>query len=339
MQRALRSLISGGTAARPAAAAAAPRLAARTLATQVVDSPFDPPTAARHQQPRRAAAAPLDLAYPLPESRTVHLPKNNARLPTTDGSAPAPAAVVKAPRYSKHSSRVKGRTPAKPPKAVAAGPEGATHGDVRVYLPSVFMRLVRNTQEYRDDPYTATFRTSLQLTKPDIANYLRNVYQLEITSIRTINYLSQLKRNPIGGGKSRSGGTKNYKKVLVTLRDPFWYPAERSRAWLNEHFERDRTEEMRDRKMLKIGDGNKYKVGSFRYRGARFAARRAELRLAATGEGAPDLDRAVPGDVVADKRATGLKRRRNVMRSREEQLVEQRSLLEREMARLREAGW
>ncbi|KWU42087.1 hypothetical protein RHOSPDRAFT_7418, partial [Rhodotorula sp. JG-1b] len=94
----------------------------------------------------------------------------------------------------------------------------------RVYLPSVFMRLVRNTQQYKDDPYTATFRTSLQLTKPDIANYLKNVYGLEITSIRTLNYLSALKRNPIGGGKSRSGGTKNYKKVLVTMKDPFWYP-------------------------------------------------------------------------------------------------------------------
>lgn len=330
MQRTLRSLILGASnATRSAAAAPTHATPTRTLATQVVDSPFDPPTA-RLQQPRRAQQ-PVDLAYPLPESRTVHVPKTAIS-----------SAATKAPRYSKHSSRVKGRTPAKPPKAVAPGIEGATHGDVRVYLPSVFMRLVRNTQQYKDDPYTATFRTSLQLTKPDIANYLKNVYGLEITSIRTLNYLSALKRNPIGGGKSRSGGTKNYKKVLVTMRDPFWFPAERTRAWLNEHFERDRTEEMRDRKMLKIGDGNKYKVGSFRYRGARFSARRAELRAAATGEGgaaATELDTPVVGDVVADKRATGLKRKRNVMRSREERVVEQRSMLEREMDRLRAAGW
>lgn len=327
MQRALRSLILGASnAARSTTTARATPAATRTLATQVVDSPFDPPTT-RLQPPRRAST--VDLAYPLPDSRSVHLPKD-------------PTPIKKAPRYSKHSSRVKGRTPPKPPKAVASGPEGATHGDVRVYLPSVFMRLVRNTQQYKDDPYTATFRTSLQLTKPDIANYLKNVYGLEITSIRTLNYLSALKRNPIGGGKSRSGGTKNYKKVLVTMKDPFWYPAERTRAWLNEHFERDRTEEMRDRKMLKIGDGNKYKVGSFRYRGARFSARRAELRAAATGEGSADateLDKPVAGDVVADKRATGLKRKRNVMRSREERVVEQRSMLEREMDRLRAAGW
>ena len=329
MQRALRSLILGASnAARSTTTTRATPAAARTLATQVVDSPFDPPTT-RLQPPRRAQ--PVDLAYPLPGSRSVHLPKDSTQSTTTK---------TKAPRYSKHSSRVKGRTPPKPPKAVASGPEGATHGDVRVYLPSVFMRLVRNTQQYKDDPYTATFRTSLQLTKPDIANYLKNVYGLEITSIRTLNYLSALKRNPIGGGKSRSGGTKNYKKVLVTMKDPFWYPAERTRAWLNEHFERDRTEEMRDRKMLKIGDGNKYKVGSFRYRGARFSARRAELRAAATGEGAAtELDKPVAGDVVADKRATGLKRKRNVMRSREERVVEQRSMLEREMDRLRAAGW
>lgn len=305
----------------------------RGLATQVVDSPFDPPSVQRAPDAPRAAGAQAvaDLSVPLPDSRTVHLPKRSS----SDADVPR----TKAPRYSRHSSRVKGRTPNKQPKATAPGEAGAVHGDVRVYLPSVFMRLVRNQAEYRDDPYTATFRTSLQLTKPDIANYLKNVYGLEVTSIRTLNYLSALKRNPIGGGKSRTGGTKNYKKVLVTMREPFWYPEERSRAWLNEHFERDRTEEMRDRKMLKIGDGNKYKVGSYRYRGARFASRREELKESVKADKKVDLDAVVHGDQVADKRATGLKRKRNVMRSREEQVVAHRAALEREMDRLREAGW
>ncbi|POY75347.1 hypothetical protein BMF94_1575 [Rhodotorula taiwanensis] len=338
MQRAVRSLLlaipnacrTGATRSAAPRVTAAVASSSRSLATQVVDTPFDPPTTVTGAQGGRTA---VDLAFPLADSKTVHLPRSTPSAPSSSGTG------AKAPRYSRHSSRVKGRTPAKPPKAVAPGIEGATHGDVKVYLPSVFMRLVRNTAEYKDDPYTATFRTALQLTKPDIANYLKNVYGLEITSIRTMNYLSALKRNPIGGGKSRSGGTKNYKKVLVTMKEPFWFPEEKSRAWLNEHFERDRTEEMRDRKMLKIGDGNKYKVGSFRYRGARFASRRAELKLAATSSEKVDFDARAPGDEAAQKRATGLKRKRNVMRSREEQVVEQRSLLQREMDRLREAGW
>ncbi|GAA5859761.1 hypothetical protein JCM1840_006442 [Sporobolomyces johnsonii] len=319
--------LSLAAAARPARSAVA--LPARTLATHVVDAPFDSPTS--YARP----SSPADTTTPLANNSRVVIPS----------STPA----VKAPRHSKHSSRVKGRTARKPRKALsptalkadgAAGEyEPATKGEVKIYLPSVFMRLVRNSSEHKDDPFTATFRTSLQLTKPDISNYLKNIYGLNITSIRTVNYLSKLKRNSIGGGWSRSGGTKNYKKVVVTMTEPFWYPEERSRAWCNEHFERDRMEEMRDRKMLKIGDGQKYGVGAMRYRGAHKS--KAEMaRLKEVNEkGGHDLEAKVEGDESARKRPTGLKKRRNVLRSRAEGIEDKRDAVEREMDRLREAGW
>ncbi|GAA6022176.1 hypothetical protein JCM10207_003934 [Rhodosporidiobolus poonsookiae] len=313
-------------AQRTPAAQGALASTSRTLAT-VVSSPFDPPA---HTSP-----AP-DSSLPLAGNPYVVLPKQPS------------ASADKAPRVSKNSSRVKGRTPPKPRKATSPtelNPDGAvgerlqaTDGLVKVFLPSVFMRLVRNTGEHRDDPYTATFRTHLELTKPDISNYLKNVYGLHITSIRTINYLSKLKRSPIGGGMTRSGGTKNYKKVIVTMTEPFWYPEERSRGWLNEHFERDRMEEMRDRKMLKIGDGHKHMVGSQRYRGADKSRAERERLRAVSKAGGNDVD-ARPDEDSAQKRPIGLKKARNVIRSRAERISERQDVLEQEVERLREAGW
>ncbi|GAA5879166.1 hypothetical protein JCM8547_001602 [Rhodosporidiobolus lusitaniae] len=308
------------------------RPAQRTLAT-VVSTPFDPPTS-------RTSSAALHSALPLPGNSRVVLPTQ---------PSPSTLAREEVPRYGKESSRVVGRTQRKPRKAtspteltadgVAGERKQATGGQVKLFLPHVFMRLVRNTGEHKDDPYTATFRTHLELTKPDISNYLKNVYGLHITSIRTINYLSKLKRNPVGGGVSRSGGTKNYKKVIVTMTEPFWYPEERSRAWLNEHFERDRMEEMRDRKMLKIGDGRKHGVGAQRYRGAdKSRAERERLRLVSK-EGGNDTGKREPGEDASLKKPTGLRKKTNVLRSRTEKQLERQDAIEQEMERLREAGW
>ncbi|KAI5476136.1 mitochondrial large subunit ribosomal protein L23 [Pseudohyphozyma bogoriensis] len=252
---------------------------------------------------------------------------------------PEPVEKKASPRYSAKSSRVKGRTASSARKALSETADGApaTTGEVKIFLPSVFMRLVRNTGEYEHDPFTATFRTDLRLTKPDISNYLKNVYGLSITSIRTMNYLSKMKRNPVGGGYSRAGGFKNYKKVLVTLTEPFWYPEERSREWCNEHFQRDQMEEMRDRKMLRLGDGQKYAVGAMRYRGA--GKSRAEVeRLAAIATGGGQVDGPSDGK-AAQKLPTGLKKKRNVITSRAERLSEGHQRIEDEVSRLRESGW
>ncbi|KAK4058095.1 hypothetical protein OIO90_000834 [Microbotryomycetes sp. JL221] len=273
-------------------------------------------------------------------SRTTAKRKTNAFVVPPPSTEPRP----KAPRYSKNSSRVKGRTPNRPRKMLnqtALDSEGVNgqfqpseQGEIKIYLPSVFMRLVRNTGVHKDDPYTATFRTDLRLTKPDISNYLKNVYGLGITSMRTMNYLSKMKRNPIGGGYSRSGGTKSYKKVLVGLTEPFWYPQERSREWCNEHFERDRMEELRDRKMLKIGDGRKQGVSAQRYRGAHKSRAEIERLAKIAEEGGADLTKTdgSPSDL---KRPMGLRKSKNVIRSRAERQSEYQTKIEQEMERLR----
>lgn len=300
----------------------------RALAT-VVDSSYSDPTTIRTRGRRQPASAAKSVKNPYIVSAPVERPK--------------------APRYSKHSSRITGRTPNRPRKALSLTPlaedgvdgsgyEPATGGEIKIFLPSVYMRLVRNTGEHAKDPYTATFRTDLRLTKPDISNYLKNVYNLGITSIRTMNYMSPVKRNPIGGGYSRTGGTKNYKKVVVGLTEPFWYPEERGREWCNEHFERDRMEELRDRKMLKIGDGQKYGVQSSRYRGARKSAAEIARLEAIIAKGGAEVE-ATDGIPSAQRRPAGLKKKKNVMRSREEKITQGRTRVEDEIARLREAGW
>lgn len=255
------------------------------------------------------------------------------------------------PRYSANSSRTKGRTPRTPSKALSItnlldpSPktlkenqyEQSTIGQIKIYLPSVFFRLVRNTGLHEKDPYTATFRTDLRLTKPDISNYLKNIYGLNITSLRTINYMSALKRNPIGGGYSRAGTFKNYKKVLITMTEPFWYPEERNREWCNDHFQRDKMEELKDRKMLKVGDGQKYGVGAYRYRGAGKSAvevaRLAKASLIGT-EGPVE-----GGSNSAQRLRSGLKRHGNVLRSKEEKLGAKKDKITAKMDELRQAGW
>ena len=256
---------------------------------------------------------------------------------------PSPVEREPAPRYSAKSSRIRagGRSPIKPARHLREESDKTKLvGEVKLFLPSVFMRLVRNTAEHAGDPYTATFRTDLRLAKPDITNYLQNIYGLAVTSIRTINYLSAVKRNPIGGGYSRAGGTKNYKKVLVSMKEPFWYPEERSRDWCNEHFERDRMEEMRDKKMLRIGDGQKYGVSSPRYRGA--SKPKAEVERMAerirTG-GADDKDVAAGDGKSVQRRPAGLKMRKNVLASRAEKAGDVRAAVESRMKELREEGW
>jgi ribosomal protein L23 len=272
---------------------------------------------------------------------------------------PFPTPREKVPRYSHKSSRVRGRTPTRVRKSLSATPlakdadgvdvagtyEPSAVGEVELMLPSVFVRLVRNTGGHADDPYTATFRTDLRLTKPDISNYLKNIYGLAITSIRTINYLSALKRSPIGGGYSRAGGTKNYKKVLVTLTEPFWYPEERGRAWCNDHFSRDKMEELRDTRMVRIGDGQKYGVSSNRYRGAGKPRKEIERLKEAQKKVSEEEGEGQSEEILAErgmssmKRPQGTRMKKNVLRDMAEKRSEGKTKIETEMDRLREAGY
>lgn len=92
----------------------------------------------------------------------------------------------------------------------------------RVYLPNIIFRLVRNNtppgQPY--NPYEATFRIPQSVTKTDIRSYLHAVYGVKTTYIRTDNYISPIF---VRLGNKRKA-FKTYKRAVVGLVDPFYYP-------------------------------------------------------------------------------------------------------------------
>ena len=95
----------------------------------------------------------------------------------------------------------------------------------KIYLPNIIFRLVRNFTPKGEpyNPFQATFRVPQSVTKTDIRSYLYSVYGVEVTYIRTDNYLSPLLRAE-NGSRSRTIPHKTYKRAVVGLVEPFYYP-------------------------------------------------------------------------------------------------------------------
>ncbi|ODO08658.1 hypothetical protein L198_00390 [Cryptococcus wingfieldii CBS 7118] len=96
----------------------------------------------------------------------------------------------------------------------------------RIYLPNITIRLVRNHTPPGEayDPFVATFRIPRGMTKTDLRSYLHAVYGLEVTFIRTDNYLGQVGRARTAEVVRKGGGTETYKRAVVGLKEPFHYP-------------------------------------------------------------------------------------------------------------------
>jgi large subunit ribosomal protein L23 len=96
----------------------------------------------------------------------------------------------------------------------------------KIYLPNIQIRLMRNHTPVGEayDPWVATFRMPQNMTKNDLRSYLHAVYGLEVTFIRTDNYLAPLQRYQGGEIKRPGGSKKNYKRAVVGLKEPFHYP-------------------------------------------------------------------------------------------------------------------
>jgi len=93
----------------------------------------------------------------------------------------------------------------------------------KVYLPNIVMRLIRNHtlpgQPY--NPYEATFRIPQSVTKTDVRSLLLAIYGVKSTYIRTDNYISPWYRTQKGYERRPY---KTYKRAVVGLVDPFYYP-------------------------------------------------------------------------------------------------------------------
>ena len=141
--------------------------------------------------------------------------------------------------------------------------DGTTQAQVvgqKIYLPNILFRMVRNFtppgKPY--NPYEATFRVSQSVTKTDIRSYLATVYGVQTTYIRTDNYLSPYRRTLTGFVKKR----KEYKRAVVGLVEPFYYPQtiedmgraerEKRQKWLEDSFFIKRISEMKAWEFLRL---------------------------------------------------------------------------------------
>ncbi|KAF9052258.1 hypothetical protein BDZ89DRAFT_1056611 [Hymenopellis radicata] len=89
-----------------------------------------------------------------------------------------------------------------------------------IYLPNVVFILTRNHTPPGEpyNPYEATFRVPLNITKTDVRSYLHAVYGVETTYIRTDVY------RPSNPSRGQPQTKKAYKRAVVGLVDPFYYP-------------------------------------------------------------------------------------------------------------------
>ena len=178
----------------------------------------------------------------------------------------------------------------------------------KIYLPNIIFRLVRNHtpagQAY--NPYEATFRIPQSVTKTDVRSYLASVYGVKTTYIRTDNYISPIYRSPTDN-RSRTKSYKTYKRAVVGLVDPFYYPlsledmeekekAERKK-WIEDKFGIEATEKMHKYEQLRMTkSGSK----NWKWRGSLALKRSVILKLVAERRAARE---GVVEDFAKDMRA------------------------------------
>jgi large subunit ribosomal protein L23 len=108
-------------------------------------------------------------------------------------------------------------------------PSGARETHVvgeKIYLPNIIFRFVPNfTRPGKPyNPYEATFRIPQSVTKTDVRSYLAAAYGVQTTYIRTDNYIAPVHRSG-SGALVRSGKSyRTYKRAVVGLVEPFYYP-------------------------------------------------------------------------------------------------------------------
>jgi len=97
----------------------------------------------------------------------------------------------------------------------------------RVYLPNYIVSMVRNKtpKGFPYNPFEATFHISQSMSKLDVRGYLKAVYGLDVTYIRTDIYTgfneSRRNRNTMRKGVRERA---RFKRAVVGLNEPFYYP-------------------------------------------------------------------------------------------------------------------
>ncbi|TIA90418.1 hypothetical protein E3P99_01598 [Wallemia hederae] len=149
---------------------------------------------------------------------------------------------------------------------------------IPVFLPNITFRLMRNytppNQEY--NPYFATFRIPRSLTKQDIRSYLLAVYGVRSTWIHTDLYQPRLIRGMTMRWKRKGRGDATtgrgfYKRALVGLEEPFYFPDEPAREELENKYAYSEREWMTRRMLMAFQKG-------WRWRGVKETGQRGSTQ-------------------------------------------------------------
>ncbi|QRW02958.1 ribosomal protein L23 [Ceratobasidium sp. AG-Ba] len=206
-------------------------------------------------------------------------------------------------------------------KQISANPEseGTSLEDVqvvgqRIYLPNITFLLVRNHTPPGEpyNPFEATFRVPQSLTKLDIRGYLLSMYGVRTTYIRTDNRMADIRRGRLTAKSGRlDSATDTYKRAVVGLEEPFYFPQtqedmdekerEERKLYMNRKFQIDETKkamgEFKMRAFREIQYRNK--GGEVNLRG-KIIRRVMERRMAREGAVANAVE-----DMLADTSVSG----------------------------------
>ncbi|KAG8690859.1 hypothetical protein FRC11_008573 [Ceratobasidium sp. 423] len=177
-------------------------------------------------------------------------------------------------RTNTRRRRVRGARQVTVPDGEGATIEEARVVGHRIYLPNIIFRLVRNHTPPGEpyNPYEATFRVPQSLTKLDIRGYLLSMYGVRTTYIRTDNRIPDIRRNNTTYSKGRWSSEDKYKRAVVGLEEPFYFPharedmsvtqREERDKLLNSRFQVDQFKLMRDRYQLRMFKPTGYRNAS-----------------------------------------------------------------------------
>ncbi|KAF8909374.1 hypothetical protein CPB84DRAFT_1743944 [Gymnopilus junonius] len=206
--------------------------------------------------PEGSSDATEDGLTPTEHARYTRL-KAQGALEDKDGKNPSPAEWLQ--KVNERRSRIRGLR-----RTVQDDVTETKVLGQKVYLPNIVLRLVRNYtppgQPY--NPYEATFRIPQSVTKTDIRSLLLAVYGVETTYIRTDNYISPWYRTQEGYTRRPY---KTYKRAVVGLVDPFYYPhrlegmapleREERENWIEKHFSIQYTRNLQKEELLRMTKG------------------------------------------------------------------------------------
>ncbi|KAI9004080.1 hypothetical protein BC832DRAFT_558495 [Gaertneriomyces semiglobifer] len=88
----------------------------------------------------------------------------------------------------------------------------------KLFFPNVVMQIVRSNLP----PHQCVFRCPPALNKIDIKAYLTNLYNINISDVRTMNYSPQ--ELSAAGRRRQKRLEPKYKKVIVTMEEDFNFP-------------------------------------------------------------------------------------------------------------------